>query len=91
METAVTSGGLLFTAVCVQYECSTCVCQRVYWCISPCALMTGVRPPPQGHRRMVCSVTWSDDLTSGRPNLFSSGFDNVAIGWLITPPKDSKD
>ena len=40
---------------------------------------------------MVCSVTWSDDLTSGRPNLFSSGFDNVAIGWLITPPKDSKD
>ncbi|XP_043192688.1 WD repeat-containing protein 37-like isoform X2 [Amphibalanus amphitrite] len=44
-----------------------------------------------GHRRMVCSVAWSDDLSSGRPNLFSSGFDNTAIGWLITPPKDSKD
>ncbi|XP_037094643.1 WD repeat-containing protein 37-like isoform X2 [Pollicipes pollicipes] len=44
-----------------------------------------------GHRRMVCSVTWSDDTSCGRPNLFSSGFDNIAIGWLITPPKDSKD
>ncbi|KAF8764150.1 WD repeat-containing protein 37 [Argiope bruennichi] len=39
----------------------------------------------QGHRRMVCSVAWSED---GR-NLFSCGFDRLVFGWRITiPTKD---
>nr|XP_042906350.1 WD repeat-containing protein 37 [Parasteatoda tepidariorum] len=39
----------------------------------------------QGHRRMVCSVAWSDD---GR-NLFTCGFDRLVFGWrIIVPTKD---
>ncbi|KAL4624656.1 WD repeat-containing protein 37-like [Arapaima gigas] len=38
----------------------------------------------QGHRRMVCSTTWSDDNPSC--NLFSCGFDRQAIGWNINIP-----
>ncbi|CAL1276012.1 unnamed protein product [Larinioides sclopetarius] len=36
----------------------------------------------QGHRRMVCSVAWSED---GR-NLFSCGFDRLVFGWRVTIP-----
>lgn len=36
----------------------------------------------QGHRRMVCSVAWSED---GR-NLFTCGFDRLVFGWRVTCP-----
>ncbi|UYV66713.1 WDR37 [Cordylochernes scorpioides] len=39
----------------------------------------------QGHRRMVCSVAWSDDPTC---NLFTCGFDRMVLGWNLTTTKE---
>ncbi|XP_036072194.1 WD repeat-containing protein 37 isoform X2 [Oryzias melastigma] len=38
----------------------------------------------QGHRRMVCCSTWSEDNSTC--NLFTCGFDRQAIGWNINIP-----
>ncbi|XP_051160745.1 WD repeat-containing protein 37 isoform X2 [Leptopilina boulardi] len=44
------------------------------------------RTSRQGHRRMVCSVTWAED--TGSCNLFSCGFDRLVLGWSVIPVKD---
>ncbi|XP_043471479.1 WD repeat-containing protein 37 isoform X1 [Leptopilina heterotoma] len=44
------------------------------------------RTSRQGHRRMVCSVTWAED--TGSCNLFSCGFDRLVLGWSVVPVKD---
>ncbi|XP_058058112.1 WD repeat-containing protein 37 [Anopheles bellator] len=47
------------------------------------------RTSRQGHRRMVSSVAWTEDITSNC-NLFSSGFDRRVLGWgVCLPPKDN--
>ena len=40
------------------------------------------RSSRQGHARMVCACSWSDDTT---PNLFTCGFDRVTLGWSVIP------
>lgn len=40
----------------------------------------------QGHRRMVCSVTWNEDNSTC--NFLSCGFDRRVLGWLIQSNKD---
>uniref|UniRef100_A0A182JCS6 WD repeat-containing protein 37 n=1 Tax=Anopheles atroparvus TaxID=41427 RepID=A0A182JCS6_ANOAO len=47
------------------------------------------RTSRQGHRRMVSSVAWTEDISS-HCNLFSSGFDRRVLGWSVClPPKDN--
>lgn len=41
----------------------------------------------QGHRRMVSSVAWAEDMPL---NLFSSGFDRRVIGWSISLSKENQ-
>lgn len=45
------------------------------------------RTSRQGHRRMVSSVAWHEDMTM---NLFSSGFDRRVIGWSINLSKENQ-
>lgn len=45
------------------------------------------RTSRQGHRRMVSSVAWHEDMPL---NLFSSGFDRRVIGWSINLPKENQ-
>ncbi|XP_043273698.1 WD repeat-containing protein 37 [Venturia canescens] len=45
------------------------------------------RTSRQGHRRMVCSVAWTEE--GGPCNLFSCGFDRLVLGWSILPVKDA--
>lgn len=40
----------------------------------------------QGHRRMVCSVAWSEDQPSLKCNLFTCGFDRTVLGWHLAYP-----
>lgn len=42
----------------------------------------------QGHRRMVSSVAWTEDITQ-HCNLFSCGFDRTVLGWSVCLPKDN--
>lgn len=42
----------------------------------------------QGHRRMVTSVAWNEDL-SASINFYSCGFDRRILGWSIQPSKDT--
>lgn len=44
------------------------------------------RTSRQCHRRMVCSVSWSEE---GPCNLFSCGFDRLILGWSVLPVKDA--
>ncbi|KAG4067125.1 hypothetical protein HA402_000116 [Bradysia odoriphaga] len=46
------------------------------------------RTSRQGHRRMVSSVAWSEDI-GATCNLFSCGFDRVVLGWSISLPKEN--
>ncbi|KAJ2944741.1 hypothetical protein O0L34_g1629 [Tuta absoluta] len=46
------------------------------------------RSTRQGHRRMVTSVAWADDMASNI-NFFSCGFDRRILGWSIQPSKDN--
>ncbi|XP_023940397.1 WD repeat-containing protein 37 [Bicyclus anynana] len=46
------------------------------------------RSSRQGHRRMVTSVAWVEDMSSGI-NFFSCGFDRRILGWSIQPSKDN--
>ncbi|CAF4768188.1 WD repeat-containing protein 37 [Pieris napi] len=46
------------------------------------------RSSRQGHRRMVTSVAWSEDMSSGI-NFFSCGFDRRILGWSIQPSKEN--
>ncbi|KAF4518979.1 hypothetical protein B566_EDAN007767 [Ephemera danica] len=46
------------------------------------------RSSRQGHRRMVCSVAWSEDPSPSICNFFSCGFDRLILGWAIQPNKD---
>lgn len=47
------------------------------------------RTSRQGHRRMVSSVAWTEDVSS-TCNLFSCGFDRRVLGWAVSlPPKDN--
>ncbi|XP_011500960.1 PREDICTED: WD repeat-containing protein 37 isoform X2 [Ceratosolen solmsi marchali] len=46
------------------------------------------RTSRQGHRRMVCSVAWTEDINNSC-NLFSCGFDRLVLGWSILPIKDA--
>ncbi|XP_055613295.1 WD repeat-containing protein 37 [Uranotaenia lowii] len=47
------------------------------------------RTSRQGHRRMVSSVAWTEDISSAC-NLFSCGFDRRVLGWAVClPPKDN--
>lgn len=46
------------------------------------------RTSRHGHRRMVSSVAWAEDLTT-TCNLFSSGFDRRVLGWSVCLPKDN--
>lgn len=48
------------------------------------------RTSRQGHRRMVSSVAWTEDVSSSSCNLFSCGFDRRVLGWAVClPPKDN--
>ncbi|XP_001649514.2 WD repeat-containing protein 37 [Aedes aegypti] len=48
------------------------------------------RTSRQGHRRMVSSVAWTEDVSSSVCNLFSCGFDRRVLGWAVClPPKDN--
>lgn len=42
----------------------------------------------QGHRRMVSSVAWADDMNA-HCNLFSCGFDRRVLGWSVCLPKEN--
>ncbi|XP_046971561.1 WD repeat-containing protein 37 [Vanessa cardui] len=46
------------------------------------------RSSRQGHRRMVTSVAWAEDISSNI-NFFSCGFDRRILGWSIQPSKDN--
>ncbi|XP_063367476.1 WD repeat-containing protein 37 [Cydia amplana] len=46
------------------------------------------RSSRQGHRRMVTSVAWAEDI-SPNINFFSCGFDRRILGWSIQPSKDN--
>ncbi|CAH1637716.1 unnamed protein product [Spodoptera littoralis] len=46
------------------------------------------RSSRQGHRRMVTSVAWADDISSNI-NFFSCGFDRRILGWSIQPSKEN--
>jgi WD40 repeat protein len=47
------------------------------------------RTSRQGHRRMVSSAAWTEDITASC-NLFSSGFDRRVLGWSVSlPPKEN--
>ncbi|XP_026494267.1 WD repeat-containing protein 37 [Vanessa tameamea] len=46
------------------------------------------RSSRQGHRRMVTSVAWAEDIASNI-NFFSCGFDRRILGWSIQPSKDN--
>ncbi|VVD01564.1 unnamed protein product [Leptidea sinapis] len=46
------------------------------------------RSSRQGHRRMVTSVAWAEDISCGI-NFFSCGFDRRILGWAIQPSKDN--
>ncbi|CAH0690152.1 unnamed protein product [Spodoptera exigua] len=46
------------------------------------------RSSRQGHRRMVTSVAWADDIASNI-NFFSCGFDRRILGWSIQPSKEN--
>ncbi|CAH2094467.1 unnamed protein product [Euphydryas editha] len=46
------------------------------------------RSSRQGHRRMVTSVAWVEDISSNI-NFFSCGFDRRILGWSIQPSKDN--
>lgn len=41
-----------------------------------------------GHRRMVSSMAWSDELYSNS-NLFSCGFDRRVLGWNVGLPREN--
>ncbi|KAJ8307474.1 hypothetical protein KUTeg_015558 [Tegillarca granosa] len=44
----------------------------------------------QGHSKMVCSVSWAEDITS-TCNLFSCGFDRQILGWNINIQTKDKE
>ncbi|CAH0400480.1 unnamed protein product [Chilo suppressalis] len=46
------------------------------------------RSSRQGHRRMVTSVAWAEDIASNI-NFFSCGFDRRILGWSIQPSKEN--
>ncbi|KAF7990911.1 hypothetical protein HCN44_000716 [Aphidius gifuensis] len=46
------------------------------------------RTSRQGHRRMVCSVAWSEE-PGAECNLYSCGFDRLVLGWSIVPIKET--
>ncbi|GBP03911.1 WD repeat-containing protein 37 [Eumeta japonica] len=46
------------------------------------------RSSRQGHRRMVTSVVWADDM-SANINFYSCGFDRRILGWSIQPSKEN--
>ncbi|XP_063627963.1 WD repeat-containing protein 37 [Cydia splendana] len=46
------------------------------------------RSSRQGHRRMVTSVAWAEDI-SPNINFFSCGFDRRILGWSIQPSKEN--
>ncbi|KPI92319.1 WD repeat-containing protein 37 [Papilio xuthus] len=45
------------------------------------------RSSRQGHRRMVTSVAWAEEISN--INFFSCGFDRRILGWSIQPSKEN--